>query len=130
MVGNVLLDFARTFDDRKLLVLFAIVVATILIDSELGVVSDFIPETISSNAGILLFVGCAIIFGVTGFFILSFIKQMGMKGEAKVLSLGKTHTLVTVIQCILIGIITFVILQILFTSQYDTLEHFILGTSQ
>jgi len=29
--------------------------------------------------------------------------------------------LVTVIQCILIGIITFVILQILFTSQYDTL---------
>ena len=117
MVGNVLLDFARTFDDRKLLVLFAIVVATILIDSELGVVSDFIPETISSNAGILLFVGCAIIFGVTGFFILSFIKQMGMKGEAKVLSLGKTHTLVTVIQCILIGIITFVILQILFTSQ-------------
>ena len=51
MVGNVLLDFARTFDDRKLLVLFAIVVATILIDSELGVVSDFIPETISSNAG-------------------------------------------------------------------------------
>jgi hypothetical protein len=26
MAGNVLLDFARTFDDRKLLVLFAIVV--------------------------------------------------------------------------------------------------------
>ena len=121
MAGNVLLDFARTFDDRKLLVLFAIVVAIILIDSELGVVSDFIPETISSNAGILIFVSSAIIFGVTGFFILSFIKQIGMKGEAKGLSLGKTHTLVTVVQCILIGIITIVILQILLTSQYDTL---------
>ena len=40
MVGNVSLDFARTFDDRKLLVLLTIIVATILIDSELGVVSD------------------------------------------------------------------------------------------
>ena len=40
MIGNVSLDFARTFDDRELLVLFVIVVATILIDSELGVVSD------------------------------------------------------------------------------------------
>jgi len=40
MIGNVSLDFARTFDDRELLVLLAIVVATILIDSELGVVSD------------------------------------------------------------------------------------------
>ena len=40
MIGNVTLDFARTFDDRELLVLLAIVVATILIDSELGVVSD------------------------------------------------------------------------------------------
>ncbi|CAN5598370.1 hypothetical protein BH18THE1_BH18THE1_16910 [soil metagenome] len=121
MVGNILLDFARTFDDRKLLVLFAIVVATIIIDSELGVVSDFIPETISSNAGILLFVSSAIIFGVTGFFILSFIKQIGMKGGAIVFSLGKTHTLVTVVHCTLIGIIAFVILQILFTSQYNTL---------
>ena len=116
-----LVDFGRTFDDRKLLVLFGIVVSTILIDSEVGVVSDFIPEIISSNAGILLFIGSAIIFAITGFFILSHIRQIGIKGGAKILSLGKSHTLVTVVHCTLIGIITFVVLQILFTSQYNTL---------
>ena len=121
MGGSVLVDFGRTFDDRKLLVLFGIVVSTILIDSEVGVVLDFIPEIISSNAGILLFIGSAIIFAITGFFILSHIRQIGIKGGAKILSLGKSHTLVTVVHCTLIGIITFVILQILFTSQYNTL---------
>ena len=121
MGGSGLVDFGRTFDDRKLLVLFGIVVSTILIDSEVGVVSDFIPEIISSNAGILLFIGSAIIFAITGFFILSHIRQIGIKGGAKILSLGKSHTLVTVVHCTLIGIITFVILQILFTSQYNTL---------
>jgi len=121
MGGSVLVDFGRTFDDKKLLVLFGIVVSIILIDSEVGVVSDFIPETISSNAGILLFIGSAILFAITGFFILSHIKQIGIKGGAKILSLGKSHTLVTVVHCTLIGIITFVILQILFTSQYNTL---------
>ncbi len=121
MGGSVLVDFGRTFDDRKLLVLFGIVVSTILIDSEVGVVSDFIPEIISSNAGILLFIGSAIIFAITGFFILSHIRQIGIKGGAKILSLGKSHTLVTVVHCTLIGIITFVVLQILFTSQYNTL---------
>lgn len=36
----VLLDFAENFDDKKLMILFAIVVAIILIDSEIVVVSD------------------------------------------------------------------------------------------
>ena len=116
-----LVDFGRTFDDRKLLVLFGIVVSTIFIDSEVGVVSDFIPEIISSSPGILLFIGSAIIFAIAGFVILSHIKQIGIKGGAKILSLGKSHTLVTVVHRTLIGIITFVILQILFTSQYNTL---------
>lgn len=87
MGGNVLLDFAKTFDDKKLLILFAIVVSTILIDSEIAVVSD-LSETISSYARVLLFVSTAIIFDVIGFFILSYIKQMGMKGGAKVLCLN------------------------------------------
>jgi hypothetical protein len=44
MDRKVLLKSATRLDGRKLLGLFAVVVATILIDSEVGVVSDFIPE--------------------------------------------------------------------------------------
>jgi hypothetical protein len=44
MDRNVLFESATRLDGRKLLVLFAVLVATILIDSEVGVVSDFIPR--------------------------------------------------------------------------------------
>jgi hypothetical protein len=44
MDRKVLLESATRLDGRKLLALFTVVVATILIDSEVGVVSDFIPK--------------------------------------------------------------------------------------
>jgi hypothetical protein len=92
------------------LVLFAVVVATILIDSEVGVVSDFIPEKISSSAGI----------SISGYFILSYVKQIGKESGATILHLNRTHKLVTVVQYVLIAIIAFVVLQIVITLQYNT----------
>lgn len=120
MDRNVLFESATRLDGRKLLVLFAVVVATILIDSEVGVVSDFIPEKISSSAGISLFVCTAIIFAISGYFILSYVKQIGKESGATILHLSRTHKLVTVVQYVLVAIIAFVVLQIVFTLQYNT----------
>ncbi len=120
MDRNVLFESATRLDGRKLLVLFAVVVATILIDSEVGVVSDFIPEKISSSAGISLFVCTAIIFTISGYFILSYVKQIGKESGATILHLSRTHKLVTVVQYVLVAIIAFVVLQIVFTLQYNT----------
>ena len=36
------------FDNRKFLILMIIVIITVMIDSEIGIVADFIPEQISS----------------------------------------------------------------------------------
>lgn len=120
MDRNVLFESATRLDGRKLLVLFAVVVATILIDSEVGVVSDFIPEKISSSAGISLFVCTAIIFAISGYFILSYVKQIGKESGATILHLSRTHKLVTVVQYVLVAIIAFVVLQIVITLQYNT----------
>lgn len=120
MVRNVLLAHAPRFDGRKLLILFSIAVVTILIDSEFAVVSDFIPEIISSTLGISLFVCIAIIFATTSFFILSYVKQIGKESGAKFLNLNQTHKLVTAVQYILVAIIAFVVLQTLVTLQYNT----------
>jgi hypothetical protein len=120
MDRNALLESATRLDGRKLLVLFAVVVATILIDSEVGVVSDFIPEKISSSAGISLFVCTVVIFAISGFFILSYVKQIGKESGATILHLNRTHKLVTVVQYVLVAIIAFVVLQIVFTLQYNT----------
>jgi len=120
MDRSALLESATRLDGRKLLVLFAVVVATILIDSEVGVVSDFIPEKISSSAGISLFVCTAVIFAISGFFILSYVKQIGKESGATILHLNRTHKLVTVVQYVLVAIIAFVVLQIVITLQYNT----------
>jgi len=120
MDRKVLLESATRLDGRKLLALFTVVVATILIDSEVGVVSDFIPEKISSSAGISLFVCTAIIFVISGFFILSYVKQIGKESGATILHLNRTHKLVTVVQYALVAIIAFVVLQIVVTLQYNT----------
>lgn len=64
-----LLQTAATLDDRRLLILFVVVTAVILIDYEFGLIADFIPEIISSNNGILLFVSTAVIFAIASLII-------------------------------------------------------------
>ena len=44
-----------------------VVIVTIMIDSEIGIVSDFISDRLSSNMGIVAFIGIATIFTVTLF---------------------------------------------------------------
>ena len=43
------------FDNKKFLILIIIVIITIMIDSEIGIVADFIPNQLSSSWGIIVF---------------------------------------------------------------------------
>ena len=122
MVRNVLLETASTLDNRKLLLLFVVVTVVILVDYEFGLVSDFIPNIISSNEGVSLFVSTAVIFAITSLIILAYVKQIGEKSGAKFLHLAMTHTLVTMAQYTLIVITAIVVLQVLATMQYNTLS--------
>lgn len=96
-----------------------VVIITIMIDSEIGLVSDFIPERISSSIGLAIFIGIAIIFALTQFFILFYVKQSNKETSARALYVDLTHSIVSVVQYVLVGILAFVILQILTTQQYN-----------
>ena len=63
------------FESRKLLILMVVVITAITIDSQIGYIADFIPEQISSNVGVAIFILMAIIFAVTQYFILGYVKQ-------------------------------------------------------
>jgi hypothetical protein len=69
------------FDNENLLILMGFVTITILVDSEIGVIADFIPEQLSSSVGLATFIGIAIIFAVTQHFILSYIKQSNKEAQ-------------------------------------------------
>src|SRR6185503_5310101 len=108
-----------TLDDKKLLLLFIVVTTVIIIDYEFGLIADFIPDTISSGEGILLFVSTAVIFATTSLIILAYVRQIGKKSGAKILHLARTHKLVTIAQYMLIVIVAITVFQVLATMQYD-----------
>ena len=98
-----------------------VVITAVTVDSQIGYIADFIPEQVSSNGGVATFIVIAIIFAVTQYFILGYVKQTDKENRARVLHLGITHSIVSVAQLILVGILAFVILQIIILQQYNTL---------
>ena len=80
-----------------------VVIITILIDSEAGLIADFIPEQLSSRVGVAAFIGIAIIFAISQDFILAYVKQSNKETRARVLHLDLTHSIVSIAQYILVG---------------------------
>ena len=108
------------FDSENLLILMGFVTITILVDSEIGVIADFIPEQLSSSVGLATFIGIAIIFAVTQHFILSYIKQSNKEARPKAFNLDLAFWIVSIVQYILVVILAYVILQIIIAQQYNT----------
>ena len=80
-----------------------VVITTVTVDSQIGYIADFIPEQVSSNGGVATFIVIAIIFAVTQYFILGYVKQTNKENRAKALHLGITHSIVSVAQLHLSG---------------------------
>ena len=95
-----------------------VVIITILVDSQIGYIADFIPEQLSSSVGVAAFIAIAIIFAVSQYFILGYVKQSNKEAKARALYLDLTHKVVSIAQYVLIGVLIFVILEILTTQQY------------
>src|SRR5918992_6337463 len=108
------------FSDKKLLLLMSILVVTFMVDSQIGYIADFIPERLVTNEGIALFIWIAIVFALGGILIIQHVKTKTKESRARALYLHASHIGVAIAQYILIGIIAFVIAQILVSSLYST----------
>jgi hypothetical protein len=97
----------------------SVVIFTIIVDSEIGVVADFIPSQLSSSWGIAIFIGIAIIFAGTQYFIFAYVTQTNKGIRARAPHLDLTHVVVSIAQYIQAGILAFVILQILLKQEYN-----------
>ena len=73
-----------------------VVIIIIIVDSEIGVVADFVPSQLSSRWGIATFIGIAIIFAGTQYFILAYVKQTNKEIRARALHLDLTHIIVSI----------------------------------
>ena len=100
-----------------------VVITAITIDSQIGYIADFIPEKVSSDVGVATFILMAVIFAVTQYFILGYVKQTSKdnRSRAKALHLGITHSIVSIAQFVLVAILAFVIMQVIILQQYNIL---------
>ena len=105
------------FDGRKLLVIMIIVAVTLTVESQIGIVADFIPEQLASSMGIAVFIGIWVIFTVTQYYILAYVKQNNKNSKARMGLLNLIHRIVTAAQFLLAGIIALVILQMLIAQE-------------
>ena len=85
-----------------------------MVESNLGYIADFIPETLASPGGIALFIAIATVFAVGGILLLRSIKTETTN--------TRIHFSVNIVQYVLIAIIAVTIAQILATAQYSTIE--------
>jgi hypothetical protein len=109
------------FNSRKLVVVMSIVVTTLTIDSQLGNIADFITEQLASSVGVITFIGIGVIFAVTQYYILAYVKQVNIKeSRARAQYLNTLHRIVTIVQFTLVGITALVILEILIAEEYNT----------
>jgi hypothetical protein len=117
--------FSRSNSDTRLFVLMLIVIVVITIDSQIGYVADFIPEQLSSNVGVFTFVVIAVIFVITQYLILDYVKRSNKEAKERARHISKLHTGVTVAQYLLASVVAIVILQILLTQEYNTISLYI-----
>jgi hypothetical protein len=112
-------SFVSRFESKKLMILMGVAVVTLLVDSQIGYIADFIPEQLSSSTGIAGFIVIAVIFVITQYIILVYIKQSKKETRARALNLDLTFWVVSIAQYVLAGILAFVILQIIIEQQYS-----------
>ena len=117
--------FSRSNPDERLFALMLVAIVVITIDSQIGYVADFIPEQLSSNVGVFMFVVIAAIFVITQYLILDYVKKSNKEAKERVHHISKLHTGVSVAQYLLASVVAIVILQILLTQQYNTITLYI-----
>lgn len=109
------------FSIRNFLIVVSVVIVSLIADTSLSSVGDIITSDLASIGGITVFIAIAAIYAVGQYFILGFVKRKSRDSFARSPHLNTINRIVTIIQYILIGIIGFVVLQIVFMSRYYTI---------
>ena len=110
--------YLKLDNEKKLFTFMLVVIVVITVDSQIGVVADFIPEQISSRSGVSIFIVIAV-FAVTQYLILNYVKQLNKETKDRISHFQLLQTGASVGQYILVAVIALVILQIVFIHEYS-----------
>lgn len=109
-----------TKQDRSIIVVMAVLISVLLTDTMINQVSDFLARQLTSNFGLITFIVFGAILGMSQFFILKYVKQKISSLYSGSPPAKYLHSIVTIMQYLLLGIITALIIQTVFDSFYFT----------
>ena len=113
-------------NSKLFLILFVAMVITVVVDSQIGIISDFISEYVSSPLGVSLFVGLTVFSILSSFFMINYVRRVNSLTEGKYAHFKVIYYLVFISQCLISSILIFVVIQILTFQEYITIPLFIL----
>ena len=127
-VGNWLDRLSSSLKSKNNFVPIIIVamVVSILIDSQIGIIADFIPEYLSSTAGVLLFVSLIVFLVLSSFFMIYHVKRIEDLTVGKYAHFKLIYYFVLAAQSLIALTLSFTVLQILIFQEYDSLSLFVI----
>jgi hypothetical protein len=111
---------AIKYDRRKLFAVFLVVLAAQITDLTIGNLADVMKDFAGSFWGVTIFITVAAICSFGQYFILALVRAKNKGTQIKKANLSKLEVAVFVAQCLLISLLVFLVLQIIFDSQYYT----------
>ena len=109
------------------LIVFIATVITVLVDSQIGLIADFIPEYLTSSFGISLFVGLTIFSIFSSFFMINYVRHINSLTAGKYAHFKLIYYLVFGSQCLISSILLFVVTQMMIYQEYSIIPLFIIN---
>ena len=103
-------------------IIIVIMLVSVLVDSQLGIIADFIPEYLSSPPGLALFVSLTVFSILSSFFLINNVKNINSLTVGKYAHFKLIYYLVFTGQCLISLMLIFAVLQILVFHEYDTIS--------
>ena len=113
-------------NSKLFLIFFVAMVITVVVDSQIGIISDFISEYVSSPLGVSLFIGLTVFSILSSFFMINYVRRVNSLTEGKYAHFKVIYYLVFISQCLISSILIFIVIQILTFQEYITTPLFIL----
>jgi hypothetical protein len=105
------------YSDRKLFVVFFVMMTALVVENSFSQVSDIVTDQIVSFWGLALFIVIAAVYAVGQFFMLEIIKSKTRQRRTSD-TMRTSESVITIVQYVLTSVVVFIILQMVFSSQY------------
>ena len=121
-IGNFFQRVSSTLssNNNKLFIVIIATVICVLIDSQLGIIADFIPGFLSSFEGTALFLSLIIVFIIASYLMIKYIKNINKLDRVRAFHLDVMYYVLIVAQCTMAFILAIIAFQMIIYHEYET----------